>query len=181
MANGSKVSSHGINIIHLFPSLPIDNVIYVPGSPFNLLSVSRLTRSLDCVVSFTKYSICLQDRSSGRIIGTGCESHGNYYLRTTAHVATVMDFSSLLHAQFGHPSLAKMQQLVPNLSKLSSLSCESCLLGKHSHSSFPTSVSQRASAPFILVHSDIWGPSRVKSNLGFQYFVTFIDDFSRCT
>jgi len=34
---------------------------------------------------------------------------------------------------------------------------------------------------FTLVHSDIWGPSRVKSNLGFQYFVTFIDDFSRCT
>jgi len=36
-------------------------------------------------------------------------------------------------------------------------------------------------SPFTLVHSDIWGPSRVKSNLGFQYFVTFIDDFSRCT
>ena len=74
MANGSKVSSHGIGIIHLFPSLPIDNVLYVPGSLFNLLSVSRLTRSLDCVVSFTKDSVCLQDRSSGRIIGTGCES-----------------------------------------------------------------------------------------------------------
>ena len=74
-----------------------------------------------------------------------------------------------------------MQQLVPNISKLSSLSCESCLLGKHSRSSFPSSVSQRASSPFALVHSDIWGPSRVKSNLGFQYFVTFIDDFSRCT
>jgi len=34
---------------------------------------------------------------------------------------------------------------------------------------------------FSLVHSDIWGPSRIKSNLGFQYFVTFIDDYSRCT
>jgi len=92
-----------------------------------------------------------------------------------------MDSPSLLHAQLGHPSLAKMQQLVPNLSKLSSLSCASCLLGKHSPSSFSSSVSQRASSPFALVHSDIWGPSRVKSNLGFQYFVTFIDDFSRCT
>jgi len=181
MANGSKVSSHGIGTIHLFPSMPIDNVFYVPGSPFNLLSVSRLTRFLDCVVSFTKDSVCLQDRSSRQIIGTGCESHGIYYLRTTAHVGTVMDSPSLLHAQLGHPSLAKMQQLVPNLSNLSSLSCESCLLGKHSRSSFPSSVSQRASSPFALVHSDIWGPSRVKSNLRFQYFVTFIDDFSRFT
>jgi len=32
-----------------------------------------------------------------------------------------------------------------------------------------------------MVHSNIWGPSRVKSTLGFQYFVTFIDDYSRCT
>jgi len=74
-----------------------------------------------------------------------------------------------------------MQQLVPSLSKLSSLSCESCILGKHSRSSFPSSVSQRVSSPFALVHSDIWGPSRLKSNLRFQYFVTFIDDYSRCT
>ena len=92
-----------------------------------------------------------------------------------------MESPSLLHAQFGHPSLAKLQQLVPSLSKLSSLSCESCQLGKHSRSSFPCSVSQRALSPFALVHSDIWGPSRVKSTLGFQYFVTFIDDYSRCT
>ena len=60
MANGSKVSSHGIGTIHLCLSLSINNVFYVPGSPFKLLSVSRLTRSLDCVVSFTKDSVCLQ-------------------------------------------------------------------------------------------------------------------------
>ena len=59
MANGSKVSSHGVGIVHLFPSLPVDNVLYVPRSPFNLLSINRLTCSLDCIISFTKYSVCL--------------------------------------------------------------------------------------------------------------------------
>ena len=59
--------------------------------------------------------------------------------------------------------------------------CESCQLGKHSRTSFPRSVKCDASSPFALVHSDIWGPSRVKSTLGFQYFLTFIDDYSRCT
>ena len=180
MANGSKVSSHGVGTVHLFPSLPIDNVLYVPGSPFNLLFINHLTRFLDCIISFTKDSVCLQDRSSGRMIGTGCESHGLYCLRTSAHVGMVKDSPSL-HAQLGHPSLVKMQQLVPSLSKLSSLSCELCLLEKHSRSSFPSSVSQRASSPFALVHSDIWRPSRLKSNLGFQYFVIFIDDYFRCT
>jgi len=80
-----------------------------------------------------------------------------------------MESPSLLHAEFGHPSLAKLQQLVPSLSKLSSLSCESWQLEKHSCSSFPCSVSQRALSPFALVHFDIWRPSRVKSTLGFQY------------
>jgi len=59
MANSSRVSSHGVSTIHLFPSLPINNVLYVPGSPFNLLFISRLTCFLDCVVSFSKDSICL--------------------------------------------------------------------------------------------------------------------------
>jgi len=54
MANDYKVSSHGIGTIHLFSFLPIDNVLYVPGSPFNLLSVSRLTSSLDCVIFLPK-------------------------------------------------------------------------------------------------------------------------------
>jgi len=61
------------------------------------------------------------------------------------------------------------------------LSCELCQLRKQSRNSFHRSVSQRASFPFLLVHSNIWRPSRVKSNLGFQYFITFIDDFSRFT
>jgi len=61
MANCSRISCHGVGIIHLLPSLSIDNVLYVPRSPFNLLSINHLTRSLDCVSSFIKYSICLRD------------------------------------------------------------------------------------------------------------------------
>nr|KYP76941.1 Retrovirus-related Pol polyprotein from transposon TNT 1-94 [Cajanus cajan] len=181
MTNGSRVTSHGVGTVHLSPSLSIDNVFYVLESPFNLLSLSRLTRSLDCLISFTKDSVFLQDRSSGRMIGTGCESHGLYHLRTSAPVGLVADSPSLIHAQLGHPSLVKLQQLVPRLSKLSHLSCESCQLGKHSRSSFSLSVPNRALSPFALVHSDIWGPSQVSSTLGFQYFVTFIDDYSQCT
>jgi len=59
MTNNSKVSSQGVGTIHLLPSLSIDNILYVPRSPFNLLSISRLTRSLDYVISFTKDFICL--------------------------------------------------------------------------------------------------------------------------
>ena len=32
--------------------------------------------------------------------------------------------------------------------------------------------------PFEIIHSDVWGPSPVLSNLGFKYFTLFIDDFT---
>ena len=132
MANGSRVSSHGVDTIHRLPSLSIDNVLYVPRSPFNLLSISRQTRSLECVISFTKDSIFVQDQSLRQMIGTKCESHGLYHLRSSAYVGTVMDSPSLIHAQLGHPSFAKMQYLIASLSKVSSFYCESCHLGKQS-------------------------------------------------
>ena len=39
----------------------------------------------------------------------------------------------------------------------------------------------RASAPFELVHFDVWGPCPVVSPTGFRYFVTFFDDYLRTT
>ncbi|RVX18130.1 Retrovirus-related Pol polyprotein from transposon RE2 [Vitis vinifera] len=53
-------------------------------------------------------------------------------------------------------------------------------LGKHTRVSFPKRLNNRAKSPFELVHTDVWGPCRTASTLGFQYFVTFIDDYSRC-
>jgi len=67
------------------------------------------------------------------MIGTGCESHGLYQLQISAHVGAIVDSPSLIHARLGHPSLSKLQQLVPSLSNVSSLSCESCLVYRVSH------------------------------------------------
>ena len=71
--------------------------------------------------------------------------------------------------------------MVSPFSSLSSLECESCQLEKHTHILFPKRLDSRTKSPFKLVHSDVWGPSRTASTLGFQYFVTFIDDFSHCS
>ncbi|GAU27876.1 hypothetical protein TSUD_159700 [Trifolium subterraneum] len=68
----------------------------------------------------------LYDRSSGRTIGVGCESQGLYYLSLTSKTCSATDSSLTIHAQLGHPSLTKLQKLVPSLSKLSSL--HSCYL-----------------------------------------------------
>jgi hypothetical protein len=125
----------------------------------------------------------VQDQSTGKTIGVGHESQGLYYLSapTTPIACSAVESSHIIHQRLGHPSLQKLHRMVPSLSKVSNLECESCQFGKHARSFFPDRVNKRAASPFALVHSDIWGPSRVVSCLGYQYFVTFIDDFSRCT
>ena len=42
-------------------------------------------------------------------------------------------------------------------------------------------VNKQASAPFELVHLDVWGPCPVVFPTGVRYFVTFVNDYSRTT
>ena len=39
---------------------------------------------------------------------------------------------------------------------------------------------ERSKEPLQLVHSDVYGPLSVQARGGYEYFVTFIDDYSRC-
>ena len=50
--------------------------------------------------------------------------------------------------------------------------------GKLTKRSFSTK-GERAKKPLGLIHSDVCGPSNVQARGGYEYFVTFIDDYSR--
>jgi len=56
-----------------------------------------------------------------------------------------------------------MRSVIPVESSISFLDCESCELGKHHCATFQSQVNSRSSSVFELVHSDVWGPSRVPS------------------
>ncbi|RVW83690.1 Retrovirus-related Pol polyprotein from transposon TNT 1-94 [Vitis vinifera] len=181
LANGSQTVAKGIGLALPLPSLPLTSVLYTPECPFNLISISKITRTLNCSITFSDKFVTLQDRSTGKTIGIGRESQGLYHLTSDSSPAVCIstDAPLLIHSRLGHPSLSKFQKMVPRFSTLSSLSCESCQLGKHTRVSFPKRLNNRAKSPFELVHTDVWGPCRTASTLGFQYFVTFIDDYSR--
>ncbi|RDY07686.1 hypothetical protein CR513_08167, partial [Mucuna pruriens] len=101
---------------------------------------------------------------SKMLIGKGHESRGLYYLSNNPSTLCFAYVSpKFLHNRLGHPSLAKLKLMVLSLNKLSTLECESCQLGKHVKSTFPNQVNKRCNSPFSIVHSDIWGPSRVTS------------------
>ena len=180
LANGSQTIAKGIDSVCPLPSLPLTFVLYVPNFSFNLISISKLTRDLHCVLTFSHNSITLQDWRTGKTIDIGHESQGLFHLSSllcsTAFTSTKVLL--LLHS-LDHPSLSKFRKMVPHFSSLSSLECESCQLGKHTHVLFPKRLDPRTKSHFELIHTDVWGLSRSTSTLGFRYFVTFTDDYSR--
>ena len=56
--------------------------------------------------------------------------------------------------------------------------CESYLMGKMTKTLF-TGYSERVNDLLGLIHSDVYGPLNSNTRGGFQYFITFTDDFSR--
>src|SRR5664279_2357647 len=56
--------------------------------------------------------------------------------------------------------------------------CESCLMGKMTKTPFAKSC-ERAAGLLELVHSDVCGPMSMTARGGYEYFITFTNDFSR--
>ena len=89
----------------------------------------------------------------------------------------------LWHLRLGHINLNRIERLVKDGPlkelKVSSLPvCESCLDSKMTEKPFMTK-GQRAKEPFELVHLGVCGPMNTQARGGYEYFVTFIDDYSR--
>ena len=74
LANGSQTIAKGIDLTCPLHSLPLTSILYVPNSLFNLISISKLTSDLNCLITFSDNSITLQDQSARRTIGIGRES-----------------------------------------------------------------------------------------------------------
>ena len=68
----------GIDSACPLPSISLTSVICVPNSPFNMISISKLTHDLNCLITFSNNSVTLQDRSMGRMIGIGHEFEPEY-------------------------------------------------------------------------------------------------------
>ena len=183
LANGSQTMAKGIGSACPLPSVPLTSVIYVLDPPFNPISISKLTSDLNCLITFFDNFVILQDQSTRRTIGIGHEFQGLFHLSSpsSSTIYTSMDTLLLIHSRLDHSNISKFHKMVPHFSSLSLIECQSCQFGKHTLVPFPRRLDQRTKSPFELVHTEVWGPSRIESTLGFQYFVTFIDDYSRCT
>ena len=194
IAYGSFATVAGKGKIIISPLLTLKDVLHVPHLSYNLLSVSKLTRDHNCKINFWSSHCKFQDLTSGKTIGDARQDGGLYLFNNGSNFGrqdqqTCFNSISsnneimLWHFRLGHPSFQYLKQLLPKLfmnKNAFSFQCEVCELAKHHRAVFLPQPYQK-SKPFTMIHSDVWGPSRVATFSGKRWFLTFIDDHTRVT
>jgi hypothetical protein len=185
LPDGSYASVTHIGSVTFSPSLVLHNVLCVPTFHFNLISVRTLCRTLHCLIIFSSDFCFIQDLRSMTMIGLGTERDGLYYFTNMrpSRCQVAKSTSQLWHRRLGHLSNKVLSYLSNNVSEICSSNSEQCLvcpLAKQTRIPFPTSHISSI-APFALIHVDIWGGYRTSSINGAHYFLTIVDDYTRCT
>ena len=146
------------------------------------------------VVKFGNPSCWIRDRE-GKLVGMGSLDKKLYKLncepvvQQSASVASVKSNSAdLWHKRLGHLGKQQMKEIASKelmkgvrISKDDELSfCESCVEGKMHRQPFESVGEIRSTRKLQCVHSDVCGPMPTESLGKKKYFVSFIDDYSRC-
>ena len=92
--------------------------------------------------------------------------------------------SFLWHCRLGHIEEERVHKLhkegyLDTFDYESFATCESCLAGKMTNSPF-SGTRERATELVELIHTDVCDPMSTHAREGFSYFITFIDNLSRC-
>src|SRR5579862_6779626 len=198
VGTGAKVWAVAVGDVYLHFSndriLVLNKVFYVPDMRKNLISVSRLIE-FNYSVSFHSDVDISRD---GNIICSGRMHDNLFYIypdAPTLHNVQLESSTSskrkvsstndtyLWHLRLGHINLKRIRRLVED-GPLSSFDfepfpqCESCLKGKMTKRSFSGKV-LRSNELLELVHTDVCGPMNKPARGGYEYFITFTDDYSR--
>ena len=201
VGNGVDVSTIAVGAVRLeFGNkfLVLNNVYCIPRFRRNLISVSKLYEQLftvsfdnnQIVISRNGLNIChANNENELYIVRPNKRTLLNTELFRVEHPKPKKkkildnDDTYLWHLRLGHISLDRINRLVKDGPlkelKVGNLPVyESCLDGKMTKRSF-LAMGFRAKEPLELVHSDVYGPLNVQAGGGYEYFITFIDDYSR--
>ena len=90
-ADGELTAVRGSGTIEISPTLKLSNCLYVPKLSHKLMSISHVTKDLNCTLLMHLNFCVLQDIRTRRIIGHGTERQGLYYVdEITQQVGTTM-------------------------------------------------------------------------------------------
>lgn len=208
LGDGRPVNAEGYGSVKLITCLDngtsgstqMSRVLYVPDLTTNLFSVKTVTEK-GCKVEF-EGTICRIWDKNGYLKGVGCPHGKLFELQCDVESADTVAIANgksdvipstcsemdLWHRRLAHVNGQLLSRIVKGnlidgvkVSKPGELSfCEGCVQGKLTRKPFKA-TGIRATRKLQLVHSDVCGPMSTKSFGGMSYFVTFTDDYSRCS
>jgi hypothetical protein len=195
VGNGAKVAVMAMGTYHLsLPSalvLELNNCYCISALSKNIISSSCLEEvdGYEIVINNKRYSIYYNG-----ILYAHCPLVNKLYIldledkpiyNSNAKRLQPNDLNPtfIWHYRLGHINEKRIEKfhkdgLLSSFDFESFDMCESCLLSKMTKAPF-TGQSERASDLLGLVHTDVCGPMSSVARGGFQYFITFIDEFSR--
>ena len=162
------------------------DVLYVPKLSHNLFSV-RAASKRGKVMSFNDKKCYIYDEYNN-VCGTGTLDGKLYTLHCYpveyASVSVKGDID-LWHQRLGHINENYLQKLSQQhiIGKIDGEKlgfCEDCVETKTARKPFKSVGEIKSTRKLQLIHSDVCGPMETQSIGGHRYFVTFIDDYSRC-
>lgn len=194
LPTGNVVSVSHISKSSVFKDQDISNVLFIPDFKCNLLSVSQLTKELQCSAAFFPDFFIVQDLYTGLVKGIGKEHQGLYMLQGSSPVHShhinlyrrvnaapqLSSDSHLWHLRLRYTptDVIRKHTALQHLTHTSSPPCIVCPIAKQVKLPFLVSTSSSQSI-FELVHCDMWGPYKHPTYDDKRYFVTIVDDYSR--
>ncbi|KAL0546602.1 hypothetical protein IC582_016514 [Cucumis melo] len=169
-------------------TLSLSNVLYVPSLRRNLVSGSLLNRvGLKIVLEGDKVILT----KNGDFVGKGYLSNGLFVLNTismnanASSSAYVIESANLWHGRLGHVNFASIRKLkdlrLINTSESHGTGkCTICVESKFHKKPFKP-VEYRTTDLLELIYSDLADFRTTTSRGGKNYYVSFVDDYSRFT
>ena len=157
--------------------ISLDSVLHVPQLSYNLLSISKLTKSQNCSITFFSNRCVFQDLTTRKMIGSSEKREGLLYLTILEPEDLAYQVRSnvnkekeewLQHKRLGYLNFSALRVLYSDLLRgfdISDFKCEICELAKSHHVSYLLR-NKRCDSPFTLIHTDVWGPSKIFGLLG---------------
>ncbi|KAF5779215.1 putative RNA-directed DNA polymerase [Helianthus annuus] len=143
--NGTKAKVSKIGSIKLAKDVILNDVFFVPTYSVNLLSVYKLSKGNQITVVFNESTCLLQDSKSGKILVTGKQDNGLYFVNKGGNSINLcfnsLKNSNLWHSRLGHPADQILSILKGDLGvvDVAKHPCETCHRAKQVRVPFPLS------------------------------------------
>ncbi|KAI3465995.1 hypothetical protein Pfo_022658 [Paulownia fortunei] len=145
IADGSLSSVVGKGSVQISKKLFLNSVLHVPNLSCNLVSISKLTRDLNCSAKFSSTHCVFQDLCTGKKIGSAREVDGLFLLEEKTEDEKILENVGrgyqvegvdgkyteiwMWHLRLGHPSFLYLKYLFPELFKNKDISLFKLIYG----------------------------------------------------